>query len=482
MKQWLLIDESEPRCCNKDCHIPWTRRFLCEKLGVKFVNGPLQKRKNDMIVKRVKSTNSNVTKEAKRRKKDANIEKDIATFGRKIKVVDTKIAGYREMYNSLLESGTNPYDEVMVEISIHRSELEVQREKYMKGQAMYKAEYERYKATRGGRVTESGGGGGSKQPSFDLQCPVESCNGFLSKKGFCPICSTQICKKCQVIVPVPKVGENGKPLRPKALKTMRKKAVHEHICKKEDIETVKTLNLETMACPRCRTRIFRTEGCDQMYCTACEKRGHVTVFSWTTGKIDNGRIHNPHYIEFLRKQNRNTREVGDVYCGGLPDVRLVINKLHSLGFNPEIIVQHHRILSEFLQYDVNPLRRKMRDMDIHKETQIQYVAGLIDDRTFERRVCATEKKYEMEKELLDIYEVILMILTELFVNYYNTIGVDVETTRQIGVKYINDVNRFLDNENKCCEELNKIYNYTSVPYGLVLKDIKLVRNQKAKVV
>jgi hypothetical protein len=217
-----------------------------------------------------------------------------------------------------------------------------------------------------------------------------------------------------------------------------------------------------------------------MYCTACEKRGHVTVFSWTTGKIDEGRIHNPHYIEFLRRQKINTREVGDVYCGGLPDVRHVVHKLNSLGFNADTVIAHHRILSEFLEYDVNPLRRKMRDMDIHIETQIQYVAGLINDRTFERRVCTTERRYEMEKELLDIYEVILMVMTETFVNYYNTID-DFSTTQENGRIYIRDVKRFLDNENKCCEELNRIYKYTSVPYGLVLKGIELVRKQKATV-
>lgn len=483
MKKWLLTDESEPRCFNGDCHISWTRRFLCETLGIKFVNGPLQKRRNEMIVRRVKATNSNVTKEAKQRKKDAKIEADIAIFGRKIKGVDTEIAECRKMYNSLLEAGTNPYDEVMIEISIRRSELEVQREKYMKGQTSYKTEYEKYKAARGGRVTGGGGGGGgggAKEPTFDAQCPVETCNGFLSKKGLCPICSTQVCKKCQVIIPVSKVGNNGKPFGPNALKIARKKATREHICKKEDIETVKALKNETMACPRCRTRIFKTDGCDQMYCTACEKRGHVTVFSWTTGKIDEGRIHNPHYIEFLRRQKINTREVGDVYCGGLPDVRHVVHKLNSLGFKADTFIAHHRILSEFLEYDVNPLRRKMRDMDIHIETQIQYVAGLINDRTFERRVCTTERRYEMEKELLDIYEVILMVMTETFVNYYNTID-DFSTTQENGRIYIRDVKRFLDNENKCCEELNRIYKYTSVPYGLVLKGIELVRKQKATV-
>jgi hypothetical protein len=40
------------------------------------------------------------------------------------------------------------------------------------------------------------------------------------------------------------------------------------------------------------------KNCDQIWCSLCQ-----TAFSWKTGIIEVGRIHNPHYYEFLRKQN-----------------------------------------------------------------------------------------------------------------------------------------------------------------------------------
>ena len=119
-------------------------------------------------------------------------------------------------------------------------------------------------------------------------CPVDNCKGYIKSDNHnCCLCNTCICKHCHIVIS------------------------KEHVCKEENVESVKNLLLETKACPTCGTRIFKTDGCDQMFCVKCD-----TAFSWTTLAIDKGRIHNPHYLEKLKNRNiQLPREGNDRPCG-----------------------------------------------------------------------------------------------------------------------------------------------------------------------
>jgi hypothetical protein len=202
------------------------------------------------------------------------------------------------------------------------------------------------------------------------------------------------------------------------------------------------------------------------------------VFSWKTGEIEQGRIHNPHYIEFLRRQKIDTREVGDMYCGGIPDIRMFMTNI-SINL-PEhtckTLVQHHQLLSEFVEYDVDRLRQGIRVANIHRYTQIRYVAGLIDDTQFERQVCAETKKHTVMRETLGIFEVMLMIMTEQITHVCNY------PTMESASIYMEQVMRFLEEQNTCCAELAYIYKNV-FEYGLTFdaKTWELRRSEKVSV-
>ena len=130
-----------------------------------------------------------------------------------------------------------------------------------------------------GRRTQSE----EEKQTFIKHCSVSSCKGTVNGKWNCRLCNTPHCDEC---------GE---------IKNT------EHVCDPNLVQTFDELRKNSKSCPKCAVSIFKTEGCDQMFCIVCH-----TAFSWTTLEIETGRIHNPHYYEILRKKGEIGREEGDV--------------------------------------------------------------------------------------------------------------------------------------------------------------------------
>ena len=123
--------------------------------------------------------------------------------------------------------------------------------------------------------------------AFVRACPFNECRGFLSTAWKCGTCARWACPECH---------------EPKGLE--RDDA--SHVCKPDNIASAQLLRKETRPCPSCGSAIFKIAGCDQMWCTACN-----TGFDWKTGqRIQEGRIHNPHFFEYMRNN------VGGAAAGG----------------------------------------------------------------------------------------------------------------------------------------------------------------------
>lgn len=124
---------------------------------------------------------------------------------------------------------------------------------------------------------------------FVRQCPGVECRGFLSASLKCELCGARACGECR-----------------------EKKASDDHVCNPDVLLNVQSMAKDTKSCPKCSASIFKTDGCDQMYCTACH-----TAFSWRTLRIETGLIHNPHYFAHLRAAagGQVPRNPDDVLCG-----------------------------------------------------------------------------------------------------------------------------------------------------------------------
>jgi hypothetical protein len=116
---------------------------------------------------------------------------------------------------------------------------------------------------------------------FVKPCPAEDCKGFLSTAWKCGLCDKYTCPDCHDLKGFVREDPN-------------------HRCDPDKVATATLLKAEAKSCPKCGVSICKIEGCDQMWCTQCN-----TGFSWRTGKMAAGPVHNPHYFDWLRSQGRD---------------------------------------------------------------------------------------------------------------------------------------------------------------------------------
>lgn len=112
--------------------------------------------------------------------------------------------------------------------------------------------------------------------TFIKECSHDGCRGKLNSQWKCVLCEKYTCSRCHM----PKKDRNDP----------------DHVCDEDIVKNLETLKQESRPCPKCGTAISKIDGCDQMYCVSCH-----TAFSWRTGKVENGYIHNPEYFRYRRE-------------------------------------------------------------------------------------------------------------------------------------------------------------------------------------
>lgn len=210
--------------------------------------------------------------------------------------------------------------------------------------------------------------------------------------------------------------------------------------------------------------------CDQMYCTQCH-----TAFSWRTGRVETGTIHNPHYYDFMRQRNGGVapRNPGDIPCGGLIRNSTIMNSLRTarIDENREIymaLMDYHR-LHNHIQHVELP-KYVVRRIAENEDLRIKFLVNEIDEVVFklelQKREKAVEKKQEIH-QILTMYQTVVMDLLN-------------RTTTLATIEQFEGLNTELDEirnyMNTQFITISKLYNCV-VP-NIVFEDIKVYRHQR----
>ena len=308
------------------------------------------------------------------------------------------------------------------------------------------------------------------------RCPVGKCEGFLSHWK-CTLCKVRVCAQCLEV---------------------REK---DHKCLEANLESAKMIKKETRACPKCFIPIFKVSGCDQMWCTDCK-----TPFSWRTGQIVKGRIHNPHFYEWKRQRQKFATDNGinlnnpdaanaggaatanapaaaaapaapvntcpnhtNEECGGLCDVTKLISMFSKLEFKykgkPNVIkyityisklsMNMHRLSLHSLDNHLTRLRTEYGKKINNRIMRLKYASNIMTEMEFKRQLYIRHKRRQALKAQLDIFE----LLNSLTIERINNLAKDEIEIEKL-VKNIQEIESIRIYFNK---EMIKIGYYYEIP-------------------
>lgn len=387
IQRYLLTTYEDPHCI--ECKRPWNREFIDLNLRSNFRQGPLRKHRAKILMDREKAmlpamqifveatknlrslaNNRVAVSQTLRVYEVRRVELLREREGMRVKIRHAKTkededAALAELDNNCERYGSNEARLVRIRFDIDNIERTIRR----------------WHNILDGRDAEDNH---IVEPrEFIQRCPAEGCRGYLSTAYKCGTCAKFSCSECL------------------AVKGDARDA--EHTCNEEAKASATMIRRETKACPKCGVRIYKIDGCDQMFCT--QETCH-TAFSWNTGRIVTGNIHNPHYYEYLRHRNGGElpREAGDIPCGGLPalwgfsrEIMAIPAALLSVD-TKNLILNIHRCLTDMVDVRL-PDFPAHRPANVNKDINIMYLMNELSEEEWRRMLEQRETRFERKREI-----------------------------------------------------------------------------------
>ncbi len=280
--------------------------------------------------------------------------------------------------------------------------------------------------------------------NYIYSCPKNNCKGFLNNEYMCEICESNICKDCYTII-----NEEGK---------------NNHKCDPEMIETFNAIKKEAKPCPNCGEFISKINGCDQMFCTICG-----TGFSWKTGNIEKGIIHNPHAHTFFQnnpeaQQNYLNAVNGNNGCRNHLPTHIFLDVIRYE--NKELynyLVNIHRKVSEFRAYNrVRYLAILEDNLDKNLDIRLDYVNNIKNEKKIKEDLHRRDKKIYFKKQISQIILYAFDIAEIIFWNFHDDIQKNKDEVITISEKYLNLFKEIINDTNNSLKKISTKFNYTTL--------------------
>jgi hypothetical protein len=387
VRKYLLSTTNDP-CCMQ-CNKAWSDKFLITQLKASFMRGDYKLHRKELLLQQQLSRLPETMAAAEQHKQLLALQTQLFDLDSQYNLAAMNEKAIRSARGKEYGAAKRAYDGAVEAAEATRLLIR---------DTMHKLRHDMNVVRNGGATKEEE----KEVRKFIMPCGNADCRGYLSTKYKCELCDHHTCAKCFEHIGISK--EEGS-----------------HECKQENIESAEFIRKQSKPCPCCGTRISKIDGCDQMWCTQCHK-----AFSWNTGKIITGTVHNPHFYQYQREQGGGVapRNPGDVVCGVLPTLYELNHKIAAdaaalpkshQDFFYNTVMQIHRLQMHFTDTYINPIRATLHGMENRNEChRISYILQSITKEKLATLVVQLDEKRKKDTAILHVCDLFTTVAIDMF--------------------------------------------------------------------
>ena len=227
-----------------------------------------------------------------------------------------------------------------------------------------------------------------------------------------------------------------------------------HKCNPDDLANISAIRLGAKSCPGCGIPIFKSEGCDHMFCISCH-----CMFNWSDLKITKTTT-NPLYYEWLRsrgitpeRSDRREYEQRLGYCDN--------NMYNSTTLNQEI-KKYNIIEYDDRYFNLGFIFEKIqnypsRTIDEYNKVRLKYLLNMLSEEEYKKTISKYDIEFNYINEFNDIYNTFRFNINDILHDLFNKLSNEIdEENKLIIIKenakfiddFIKDFNKNMDNYKK----------------------------------
>lgn len=277
--------------------------------------------------------------------------------------------------------------------------------------------------------------------SYVMRCNKGDCRGYVTAGSYkCETCNEVHCERCKVVI-----NQN-------------------HVCRKEDLVNAREIENSTRPCPKCYASIYKDGGCDQIWCPQCH-----TAFSYSTGKIDKGPVHNPVFYEYLASNPSSMPAimVDNIACGDTPSINtfmFITNQFALSGdLNRQCVVATFEIYryKSHIENVILPECSQDRVLD-NIDLRVKYLNNDISEKQWMSTLLHRQKKRLKLAAIEQLFNTIILVINDILRKIYADINTS-SFEKFNNLSYHKEFEQLLQYKNDRLDRICKVHGGT-VPY------------------